>query len=151
MSEHTQIFENGTWVKGNGTDGENFDFALVTGFDPEDGEHAVTLEPEDLVALTKDNRHAWCRPDDIEATDPPEWVGGGTEHVFVIDWIDDGVANVQLFAAVEDVQEALGDPEDPDPNVQLKLMEAVADPGERVELPLPGYGVRFTEVVGNER
>jgi hypothetical protein len=153
MGEFTPVFENGTWVTGCSTDGTAFKIGLVFDFDSIDGEHYVAVDPTSLGDLPQDGRHWWCNPDDIETADAPEWAGGGgPEHVFVVDWMDDHVPNVELFGSPEKTQAFLDEllaTEAPD-NLQLKLMECVADPGERIELS-NSMGVRFCAVKGNER
>lgn len=150
MAEFEQTFENGTWVTGEDTNGTSFKRGLVVDFDQGDGEHMVVVDPSGLADIAKESMQRWCRPDDIETADAPEWAGGGPEHVFVLDWMDDNVPNVQAFADPAAVTDWL-DERAPE-NLQLKLMESVADPGERVELSCSDgeVGVRFCAVAGNE-
>lgn len=157
MSEYKRVFDNGAWVKGENVNSQSFAHGLVCDFDPEDGQHLVleVFGPDTNESMW---HREWCDTKSLEAAEAPEWFAGGTPgHAFVCDWMDDSVANVALFARPEDAlgfitdmairAEEDGGPATPGTNLQLKLMECVADPGERVELP-GGVGVRFLVVNG---
>lgn len=143
-------FPLGTWVKGKTTGSDKFEHGLLMGFDEGDGEHRVLFFPqgiEDWANFYANEFHGpwWCEPGDIIEDTPPEWLGGSAKHAFVYDWMDDHVPNVTLHAEPQDIVDSyFPDADEAElKKVQLKLMEAVADPGERVELAPGGGSVRF--------
>lgn len=155
MAEHTLKFPKGTWVKGTDTDGRTFEHGLLIRYDENDGEQFVQPFPSRLDELAKfyeDELDSgfWCESDEVEKDDPPEWLSDSPTHAFVYDWMDDHVPNVTLHAQPQDLIDAYfaDATTDERANLQLKLMEAVADPGERIELAPGGGSVRFCVVNG---
>lgn len=157
MAEHTLKFPKGTWVKGLTTEADHFDHGLLIRVDENDGEHFVRLfpksaDPKDWASFYEDeeNENVWATPGDIEKDEPPEWFGGNATHAFVYDWMDDHVPNVSLHTDPSDIIGAYFSDATADEcaALNIKLMEAVVDPGERIELAPGGGGVRFCVVNG---
>jgi hypothetical protein len=141
MAEFTRDHKNGTIVKCDGG------FYVVKDWDEDDGQYMCL----DITDPTQEvfGEQGWQEAEDLKAAegDLPEWCNQAS-HAFVYEWMDDHVANVSLHAEPQDLVDAYFPDADEDERRTLttKLMEAVVDPGERVELVPGGGAVRFCVV-----
>jgi hypothetical protein len=153
------IIRGERWRPGDEPSGEEIT-GIVVDFDSDDTYQVLSVDSDGKLTTDEyiEGHGARLSLGKAKASDLPKEMRhclgtGGPEHVFVIDWMEDSVPNVQVFAdptAVNEFMESEEGADDGTPdNLQLKLMEAVADPGERIDLG-PARGVRFCSVAGNE-
>lgn len=147
---YTADYPIGSWIE---CELENIKgVGLITRFDDSDGQYHVAIPGES----GEDWGEGWVEHDDaFRAAKSP--LGDSTpEHIFVLLYEDEeNEAQVEVFADPETVVANLpaNAPSEIAGNLQLKLMEAVADPGEWVTLTdkPAGFAISFRSVTGAER
>lgn len=149
---YTADYPSGSWIECE-LGGEKA-VGLVTKFDESDGQYYVTVPPK---KDGEDWDDGWIEHDEAFRPAKPAISTSGTpEHIFVLLYEDDmDEAQVEVFADPETVVANLpaNAPSEIAGNLQLKLMEAVADPGEWVTLTdkPAGFAISFRSVTGAER